>query len=64
MQQKRPANVMAKLCIYIYFFELFSSLPPWNDIKCNVCEYKSSANKIYRCAFQLREFYTLGKSLS
>ena len=55
MLHERPTNVMAKLCMYVFVFELFYLLPPWNDINCTVCEYKYSANKTHRCDMRQRE---------
>ena len=51
----RPTNAMTIPCMYVFVFELFYLLPPWNDINCTVCEYEHSANKNYRCVVRLRE---------
>ena len=52
----RPTNAMTILCMYVFVFELFYLLPPWNDINCTVCEYNHSANKTYRCDIRQKRF--------
>ena len=62
VEKTTPKDFIMKLghnkdieAFYAIFIIFFSYNRPWNDINCNVCEYKSSANKTYLSICRQRE---------